>query len=365
MRPTIINGHERPVNQVIYNREGDLILTAGSDRIVNVWYSDNGERLGTLGISSDNPKDRIEGQHRAAIWSVDITRNSLKAVTGSADPSVKIWDVSNGKPIQSFDKDNCPSLGSSIRSVQFSLDGNLIACTQDRQMTFYNKVNIIDIRSQDIVQSWRISNEMMMNTQIKWGFMDQNIFTGNEKGIIQKWDQRMCPTGNTEEVGEAIYSWKAHDNKITDLQLNKDRLLLASSSKDKKVIVWDALSEECDLLKEIEHPTNANSCSFCPNKDHIAVGGGEESSKVTTSASSGHFETYLYNIITEEKIGMFKGHFSTINTVAFHPKGHQITTGGEEGNARINNLDRNYLEYKEPEMELVMENPEYMPVESY
>merc|ERR1712157_514049 len=133
----------------------------------------------------------------------------------------------------------------------------------------------------------------------KWGFMDQNIFTGNEKGIIQKWDQRMCPTGNTEEVGEAIYSWKAHDNKIT------------------------------------------------------------------TSASSGHFETYLYNIITEEKIGMFKGHFSTINTVAFHPKGHQITTGGEEGNARINNLDRNYLEYKEPEMELVMENPEYMPVESY
>ena len=47
MKPISLHGHERSVTQIIYNREGDLLFSAAKDHNPNVWYSINGERLGT------------------------------------------------------------------------------------------------------------------------------------------------------------------------------------------------------------------------------------------------------------------------------------------------------------------------------
>ena len=49
MRPYVLMGHSRPLTQVVYNREGDLIFTTGKDNVANIWFSSNGERLGSFG----------------------------------------------------------------------------------------------------------------------------------------------------------------------------------------------------------------------------------------------------------------------------------------------------------------------------
>ena len=47
-KPIMLQGHERSITQIKYNLEGDLIFTASKDKIPNVWFSVNGERLGTF-----------------------------------------------------------------------------------------------------------------------------------------------------------------------------------------------------------------------------------------------------------------------------------------------------------------------------
>lgn len=376
MRPIVVQGHTRPITQVVYNREGDLILTSGTDRVVNVWYSDNGERLGSLGADYGEGHKRIEGQHRSVIWSVDINRQSTHAVTGSGDISCKIWDVEFGTPIVTYNsdsmKDGKDTFGSSIRSVQWSLDGNYFVCTQDRQMTAFAKVFVIDKRcdpSSSVVKSWRISNDMLMDTKVKWGWMDETILTANDKGVLEKWDWKHMKyehkkPDQPEAKGIPLTSVDAHTKQTKDLTLSDDRTTCMTSSKDRKVRIWDVMQDdEFELIREVEHPSNANSCCFNPLKNHIAVGGGEDAKQVAGSAAHGHFETYLYNLISQEQIGTFKGHFSPITSLAWHPNGKQICTGGEEGNARINNLDKSYLDYKEVEMDMVKEDPNYIPVE--
>ena len=43
----LIHEHERAITQIRYNTQGDLLFSVAKDNRPMVWYSDNGERLGT------------------------------------------------------------------------------------------------------------------------------------------------------------------------------------------------------------------------------------------------------------------------------------------------------------------------------
>uniref|UniRef100_A0A9J8BE26 Eukaryotic translation initiation factor 3 subunit I n=1 Tax=Cyprinus carpio carpio TaxID=630221 RepID=A0A9J8BE26_CYPCA len=80
MRPILLQGHERSITQIKYNREGDLLFSVAKDPIANVWYSVNGERLGTY------------NGHTGAVWCVDVDWDTKNVLTGSADNSCRLWD---------------------------------------------------------------------------------------------------------------------------------------------------------------------------------------------------------------------------------------------------------------------------------
>lgn len=60
MRPILLQGHTRSLTQIKYNKEGDLLFSVSKDKVVNVWYSHNGERLGTY------------NGHMGSVWTVDV-----------------------------------------------------------------------------------------------------------------------------------------------------------------------------------------------------------------------------------------------------------------------------------------------------
>jgi len=57
----MLHGHERAITQIKYNLEGDLLFSCAKDPQPNVWYSVNGERLGTY-----------KG-HGGAVWCLDVS----------------------------------------------------------------------------------------------------------------------------------------------------------------------------------------------------------------------------------------------------------------------------------------------------
>ena len=87
MRPIMINGHERSLTQIKYNREGDLLFSVSKDIVPSVWFSDNGERLGTF-----------DG-HNGAVWCSDVRYDTSAFISGSADNTLRLWDVETGGPL--------------------------------------------------------------------------------------------------------------------------------------------------------------------------------------------------------------------------------------------------------------------------
>ena len=129
MKPISLHGHERSITQIIYNREGDLLFSSAKDQNPNVWYSINGERLGTY---DGHGKDvnliiqlEISGgiilvvpgpipiihtlflialicifATGGAVWCIDVDWETKNFLSGAADNTIRLWDVCTGNTYQ-------------------------------------------------------------------------------------------------------------------------------------------------------------------------------------------------------------------------------------------------------------------------
>lgn len=95
----MLQGHERAITQIKYNREGDLLFSAAKDAKPNVWWALNGERLGTF------------NGHGGVVWCLDVDWQSTNLITGGGDSSCRFTFLYS---ILNFFKDFLPQLTISI-----------------------------------------------------------------------------------------------------------------------------------------------------------------------------------------------------------------------------------------------------------
>ncbi|KAJ1926367.1 translation initiation factor eIF3 subunit [Tieghemiomyces parasiticus] len=323
MRPILLQGHERALTQIKYNREGDLLFSVAKDNVINAWFSHNGERLGTY------------NGHQGTIWSVDVNSNSTLLISGSADNTARLWNVSDGRLLHSWDTNTA------VKCVQFSEDDKYVLLVTEERMGFPGTIVIFAIDPTTPDQSDEPVNVIVPQpskaTVAGWGYLNKYLVVGHENGSISLFDW------NTSEV---IKSVTDHEAIITDLQFSTDRTYFITSSKDKTARVYDANSLEC--LKMYSTDTPLNSAAIVPAlKEFVVVGGGQEAMNVTTTSQrQGKFECRFFHKIFEDEIGRVRGHFGPINTIAFHPDGKSFSSGGEDGYVRVHHLDPDYFKFK-------------------
>ncbi|KAI3659118.1 hypothetical protein MP638_001985 [Amoeboaphelidium occidentale] len=318
MRPYSLHGHERPLTLVKYNREGDLLFTAARDKSPNVWFSHNGERLGSF-----------DG-HNGAIFSLCISASSERLMTASADESVKLWDVSRG--VSLFDL----GFKTSARWVEYALGERMVCVLTEQRKNTNGFLNVYGI-SGDTLSDAPLQSIVMPGeraTIASWGNLNKFILTAHEDGTIMKFDPL---------TGKKLQQVKVHDGTITDMQFSADKSYILTSSKDSSAKLIDATTLE--VMKTYKSDRPLNSAASSPLFDQVIVGGGQDAREVTlTAAREGKFEVCFYDRVFENEIGKMKAHFSPINTLAFHPSGRSFASGAEEGYVRLYHFDDEYFD---------------------
>ncbi|KAJ3055164.1 Eukaryotic translation initiation factor 3 subunit I [Rhizophlyctis rosea] len=329
MRPILLHGHIRSLTRVKYNREGDLIFSVSKDNKPNVWYSHNGERLGSY------------HGHNGTVWDLDISFDSKRLLTGSADSSARLWDVQTGKELFKW------NTNTAVRAVAFAQGDKKALYVTDAVMGQKSTIWVVPV--EDNVEDQ--TDEFMLKITIdgpkatvaEWGNLNKTIITGHDDGTITVWDA---------ETGERIKEHRTHESTITDLQFTKNRATFISSSKDCTAKISDAKTLKIMKVFTTERPVN--SASISPIKPHIVLGGGQEAMSVTTTDQRhGKFEARFYHLVFEEEIGRVKGHFGPINTLAFHPDGTGYASGAEDGFIRVHHFDDDYFNFKYAEEEMI------------
>ena len=135
------SGHERSLTQIKFNAEGDLLFSCSKDHVINVWFSHNGERLGTY-----------DG-HNGTVWTIDvdcgsdwcpsfISESSLTLaqsrflVSGSADNQLRLWNVSNGKCLYVWE------FPTAVKWVAFNDDDESVVCITEQRMGFQGAIRV-------------------------------------------------------------------------------------------------------------------------------------------------------------------------------------------------------------------------------
>jgi len=320
MRPILLQGHERSLTQIKFNVDGDLLFSCSKDYIINAWFSHNGERLGTF-----------EG-HNGSVWTVDVDIHTRFLVSGSADNTLRLWQVSSGKCLFAWE------FPTAVKCVAFNEEGSQIVCITEQRMGHQCAIRVFDLNTQDGNKQSKEPKYMFYPIGSKatvCAFTTQSnvIITGHESGKVALFNVK------TEE--EIDNNERAHSDAVTDLQLSKDRTYCVTSSKDKSARIHD--TKNLMVIKTFTTETPLNSAALAPNRPYVLLGGGQEAMKVTTtSLRQGKFETRFWHKVFEEEVGRVKGHFGPINTLAVHPKGTGYASGGEDGFVRVHHFDDSY-----------------------
>ncbi|KAF8299285.1 WD40 repeat-like protein [Clavulina sp. PMI_390] len=332
MIPILLQGHQRSLTQIKYNKEGDLLFTCSKDSVVNVWYSHNGERLGTY-----------EG-HNGSVWTCDVDIESKFLITGAADNTMRLWEVQTGKCLYIWE------FPTAVKRVAFNASSSHLVCTTEARMGHSSFIRIFELnRESPTSQSKTPVREWVPHgakpTVVAFAEEGECVVSGHEDGRIVLWDTMLTDDEYTDLAAEELESAKVHTDTINDMQMSPDRSYFITASKDKtaKLHVTSTLK----TLKTYPTETPLNSASIATLKPYVLVGGGQDAMSVTTtSLRQGKFETRFWHKLFEEEVGRVKGHFGPINTIAVHPSGRSYASGGEDGFVRVHHFDESYFRGK-------------------
>lgn len=325
IRPIMVKGHERPLTQCKYNREGDLLFTCAKDHTPCLWYSDNGERIGTF------------HGHNGTVWCLDVNFDSTLLLTGSADNACKLWDVRTGECLHTW-KHTAP-----VRAVGFAMGDKQFLTVLDNIMGNVATIFVWDLEVNNLANHPdcpKLTIEKGHDSKISralWGPLNESIFSASDDATIKVW--------NPKTGAQIAHLEGVHNKKITDIQFSVDMTTFVTSCADHWVRLFE--TSTLKLLKAFDTERNINSASVSPLSScpYLIVGGGQDAMSVTTTGSKqGKFEVTFYDHVFDDELGSIAGHFGPVNTLAFAPHGRGYTSGGEDGYVRIHHFAQEYFD---------------------
>lgn len=227
-----------------------------------------------------NKKPRLklrEGSHKDAVMS--LSWNSVQReylASGSADETVKVWDIESAHCASTFSHHN-----GKVQSVSFHPSEAELLLTG----SFDKSVHILDLRSQESKSVWAVEADI---ETCSWGHgpTEGLVFATTEDGFISVFDTRMSKTKSS-----CLVKWQAHSAAVSACSISQDIPgLMVTGSVDKTIKVWDVSRSIMMSGGELiyERPSKVGAVfalSLCPLPDSktnaspfvIALGGSKNS----------------------------------------------------------------------------------------
>ncbi|BBM81854.1 serine/threonine-protein kinase [Candidatus Uabimicrobium amorphum] len=222
-----------------YSRDGRFVALANIDNCVRIFDTQQQKISRTL-----------KG-HDAPVWSVAFSPNGKFLASSSKDRSIILWDISTGKQLRRLQGHQL-----SIYRIVFSPDSKLLAsASEDRSVKIWD-VNTGEIL-ENIDEKDRITIYVLFSPDGK-----KLAYSASKNAYIWDLEKR------TKKV------LRGHQGFLTDIAFSKDSKILASSSYDKTIRLWNA--QTGILENEIKGHLHTVMSIIFPSHKPIIISMGED-----------------------------------------------------------------------------------------
>src|SRR5919202_4190530 len=201
-----LEGHSNSVNAVAVTADDKRAISGSYDHTLKVWDLTTGQELFTL-----------EG-HSNSVNAVAITAEGKRAISGSDDNTIKVWDLTT-------------------RKEQFTLEGhsdwvNAVAITADGTRaisgSYDNTLKVWDLTTGD--EQFTLEGHSDWVNVVAITADDKRAISGSKDNTIKVWDL----TTRKEQ-----FTLKCYSNWVNAVAVTADGKRAISASKDNTIKVWD------------------------------------------------------------------------------------------------------------------------------
>lgn len=303
-------GHSEGINSVSFSPDGRYLASGSSDNTIKLWDVSNGQELQTF-----------EG-HSQPVNSISYSPDGRYLASGSRDGTVKLWDVSNGHELQTLGKqsENVGSLIYSfdggykvtgyseyINSISFSPDGRYLASGSNNKT-----IKLWDVSSGRKVRTFEGHAGPVNATSFSPD--GHYLASGSKDGTVKLW----------EVSGGNVRTLKGHSNSVYSVAFSPDgRYLSSGGSSDSRrrkntIKLWD-ISSGREALIINEYISSVSSVVFSPDGGYLASGGVDKTIK-------------LWDVSSGSEVRTLKGHLGGVQTITFSPDGRYLASGSSNRN---------------------------------
>jgi WD40 repeat protein len=269
-------GHSKRVLDVAFSARGEILASSSQDMNIRLWDVRSAQEVHIFQMNSVDMADidiSTDGNMLAsgeAIWDLGSMQEIHVLERGSPLPAfaafspdgsvlalglfgqqIALWDVRNGRPVYTFDKQE----ENRTKRIEFSPDGALLAAGVND-----GTVRLLDIASGKVVNVFRYSGETDIH-DLAFSPDGSYLATGGRLPAVILWDVAS---------GEVVRTFRLSDN-LMSMDFSPDGTILASAGGyEHKVLLWDV--ESGNLLHSLPHNDQIMSIAFSPDGRLLAAG---------------------------------------------------------------------------------------------
>ncbi len=242
-------------------------------------------------------------QHGNHVFSVAVTPNSKKLVTGSGSATIQVWNIATGRLLKTMTGHD-----QSVIAVDISPDGKLI-CSGSYDKT----ARLWDLETGELLHTWKDNRHDVVD--VKFAPDGETIATGSRDDTVRLYNV---------STRKQIELFDEHTDDVTAVAYSPDGGLLASASSDLSIRIRQlSTAETVRTLRRVRR-NSATSLAFSPDGVILAAG---------STAEGGSIILWDYELATER--AMLTGHKGFVESIAFTPDGKQLVSGSRDQSVRF------------------------------
>ncbi len=274
-----LTDHTDSVNSIAISPDGQTLVSGSADKTIKVWNLFTGRVLQTL------------TGHTSYVYTVAISPDGRILVSGSKDKVIRVRDLLTGKEIRTLTD------RSATMSLALSPDGQaLVSGGTD------SKIRIWTLSTGNIMRTFIGHTDFVFTVAISSD--GETLVSGSEDKTIKVWNL---------STGKELRTLTGHTGAVRSVIISSDGQTLVSGSEDHTIKVWN-LSAGKELRTLTGHTNAVRSIAISPDGQTLVSGSYDHAIKV-------------WNLPMGEELRTLTGHIDDVQSVAISPDGQALVSG--------------------------------------